>query len=68
MANSRSELPLRGAPMNRDDEAISNDSPREREQCLARGKNVIARHGVPKQSRKGQPEMRQAEKSGLLRI
>ena len=46
------------------------DSPRGREQCLARARKslffVIAMTGETKQSQKGQPEMRQAEKIGLL--
>jgi hypothetical protein len=38
MAKSRSELPLRGSE---GDEAISNDSPREREQCPARVEKAL---------------------------
>ena len=52
---------LRGAE---GDAAISTDSPRGREQCLARAKNglcfVIARSAATKQSASGQPAMRQA--------
>jgi hypothetical protein len=49
MANPQSESPLRrafpflslrGASINRGDEAISMDSPRGREQCLARAKRL----------------------------
>ena len=54
-------LSLRGAG---GDEAISEGSPRGREQCLARAKDllpfVIARSAATKQSHNGQPDMRQA--------
>ena len=70
MAKSQSESPLpvaiflslRGAE---GDVAISMDSPRGRERCLARAKEpllfVIARSAATRQSHnQGQPEMRQA--------
>ena len=69
MAKSRSESTLRGAEGN---EAISRDSPGGAEECPARAKErpvfVIARSTATKQSQKGQPEMRQARKTGLLNI
>jgi len=58
-------LKLRGAGgvMN-PERGISKDSPRGRQQCLARAKKplffVIARSAATKQSQEGQPEMRQA--------
>ncbi|MGB5925334.1 MAG: hypothetical protein WBH01_04490 [Dehalococcoidia bacterium] len=69
MGKSRSESPLPGAFFSslreaEGDAAISRDLRRGRGECLARAKNrllfIIARSAATKQSRNGQPEMRQA--------